>query len=914
MANRQLSRFGVMLRTLRKREGLSQKRLAALSGVSERTISDLERGVVQSPHQDTALRLAEAIGLQGQEKDSFERASRRFQSGSMLPGTEQPTLRTLPRDIKSFTGRATQLSRFEGVSAATGVVGIYGIDGMPGVGKTAFAVHVAHQLAIWFRDGQLFLPLHAHSPGRQPADAADALASLLIMIGVPARQVPDGLDNRIQLWRDRLAGRHLILVLDDAASSDQVRPLLPSATGTLVLVTSREMLTELDDVHVISLDTLPPKEAVDLLITLADRQDLDSDDPALVSTARQCGYLPLAIAMAASRLRYHRNWTPADLAADLTAARSRRELLDSENLAVSAAFELSYQGLTADQRRLFRRLGTDPGPDIDAWAAAALDSSDLPSTRRRLERLYRKHLINEPARGRYQFHDLIREFAKRLAAADTPAEREAAADRLLGFYLHAAQTADRHLARRAAPLVSAVTPARPTAAPEFATQQEALAWMRTELPNLIAAVRYAAAHRRPGYAVAITAALNGFMRGRVHWDQAIVLHQMAASAAGEIGDQVALASALNDLGDLERAAGDYHSATTTLTHAMTLCREISDMAGEAAAVYGLAAVAYLTADYAAADTALARALELYRGQGDQLGEARALDVLGSLRHATSDFPGAKTSHADALKLFHDIGHQIGEASSLNHLGVLQLSMGEYSAAAYSQEHAIELNRITGDRLGEANALNNLAAAQLALQEITAAQESVTQALELYAELGIEHGTANALNHLGLIQAAAKQFEEAEGSERRAYELYRQFGDGIGQAAALSDLGGIQYATMNYPAAAESFAEALELYRDHIDRDGEACTLNRIGDLALAVAEPEQARNNFEQALAIANSIGSRPIQARALEGLGKTRIQQGSHVDASKILTEAAEIYRSIDPKSEERVRAMLGSLRGRAE
>ena len=286
--------------------------------------------------------------------------------------------RTLPRDIASFTGRQQELEQLaEAAAGAGGVVGIHAIGGMAGVGKTAFAVHAAHRLADRFPAGQIFLPLHGHTPGQQPVDPADALASLLLTAGVPAGQIPPGLEARMALWRDRLAGRQLLLVLDDAASSEQVLPLLPGAGGSLVLVTSRRHLSALEDATAVSLDTLPPGEAAALLVRLAGRAGLSPDDPAVAEITRLCGYLPLAIGMVARQLHHHPAWSAAGRAAELAAARDRLELMATENLSVAAAFDLSYADLTGDQQRLFRRLGLHPGADIDAYAAAALDGTDL---------------------------------------------------------------------------------------------------------------------------------------------------------------------------------------------------------------------------------------------------------------------------------------------------------------------------------------------------------------------------------------------------------------------------------------------------------------------------------------------------------------------------------------------------------
>jgi hypothetical protein len=268
----------------------------------------------------------------------------------------------LPRDIAAFTGRVAELEWLAGQAAdpggGAGVVQICAIGGMAGIGKTALSIHAAHQLAPQFPDGQYFAPLHGHTPGHRPVDPADVLADLLrALAGLPGEQIPAGLDARAARWRDYLAGKKTLLVLDDAAGHEQVRPLLPGTGGSLVLITGRRRLAALGDAAVMDLDALPPADAARLLVRLAGRQDLDRGDPAVGLITRLCRYLPLAIAMLAGQLRHHRSWTPASLAADLTAARSRLDLMRAENLSVAAAFDVSYRSLTARQRLLFRGLG-----------------------------------------------------------------------------------------------------------------------------------------------------------------------------------------------------------------------------------------------------------------------------------------------------------------------------------------------------------------------------------------------------------------------------------------------------------------------------------------------------------------------------------------------------------------------------
>src|SRR5215467_10711776 len=444
MAEPELS-FAALLRQLRTGARLTQEELAEAAGVSPRSVSDLERGINRTARKDTALLLADALSLTGQVRVLFVAAARgRAPAADVLAagggsagrgGSAAVATRTLPRDVGSFTGREAELSRLlsalSGAAGNGGPAGIYAIDGMAGVGKTTLAVHVAHRLAGSFPDGQFFVPLHAHAAGQQPVDPADALASLLLTAGGGMQHIPPDLEARAGRWRDQVAGKKILLLLDDAAGHEQVRPLLPGAAGSLVLVTSRRRLTALEDAAVISLDTLPPGEAAALLARLAARPDLRAGDAAVAEITRLCGYLPLAIGMLASQLRHHPAWTASQLATDLAEARDRLELMQAENLSVGAAFDLSYADLTGGQQRLFRRLGLIPGPGFDAYAAAALDGTSLGTARRDLGELYDQHLLTEHAPGRYRLHDLLREHARALAAADDDDESDAAVGRLL---------------------------------------------------------------------------------------------------------------------------------------------------------------------------------------------------------------------------------------------------------------------------------------------------------------------------------------------------------------------------------------------------------------------------------------------------------------------------------------------------
>jgi tetratricopeptide (TPR) repeat protein len=856
----------------------------------------------------------------------------------------------LPADVASFTGRQAQLEQLmralPGRETAGGVVSINAIDGMAGVGKTAFAVHAAHQLVSRFPDGQLFVRLHGHTSGRRPVKPADALATLLLADGVAPKKLPAGVEARAGLWRDRMAGRRALLLLDDATGSEQVRPLLPGTAGTLVLVTSRHRLTALPEALPVTLDILEAGEAAQLFARLTGRPGLRPDDDAVADVVALCGRLPLAISLMAGQLKHHLTWTAADLATELALGTDRLAPLAAENYSVAASFDLSYRNLRTDQRRLFRRLGLHPGTDIDPYATAALNDTDLATARRLLDDLFGYHLINEPARGRYRFHDLISEHARALSAADPAAERDAAVRRLLDYYLHTARAADRHLARRTPAGVPAVIAIPPACAPDLSAWKDAVAWLDAERLNLSAAVGYAALHHLPGHVVAIPAAMHGFLRTQGHWDQALALHHTALESARLSSDRLAEAGALTDLGGMQRMTGDYPAAAASHARALELYRDLGNQLGEANALSGLGIVQYLTPDYPAATVSLTRALELFGDLGDRLGEVGALFPLGVVQRLTGDYRAAAASQARSQELYRDLGDRLGQANTLNELGVVQHMTGDYPAAAASQAQALELLRSLGDRLGQANALTDLGIVQHLTGDYRAAAASHTRALELYRDLGNQLGEANALNNLAVMQYVTGQYPAATESLVRALALCRGLGDRLGEANVLSDMGAVhaltgdyaaatanltqalellrevgsrhgeasalnhlavvQRLTGGYRAAAASVARALELVRDLGNRIGEAEVLNNMGELALASAAPAEARARHEQALAIATGMAAPLEEARALEGIGRCHLQDDKPGHGAVQLRQALAIYERIGSANAQRVETTL--------
>ena len=613
-----------------------------------------------------------------------------------VPGGAAAATRTLPRDLASFTGRQQELAELvDAAAGAGGVVGIHAIGGMAGVGKTAFAVHAAHKLAPRFLAGQIFLPLHGHTPGQQPVDPADALASMLLTAGVPAGQIPPGLEARMALWRDRLAERQLLLVLDDAASSEQVLPLLPGTGGSLVLVTSRRHLSALEEATAISLDTLPPGEAAGLLVRLAARAGLSPDDPAVGQITRLCGYLPLAIGMLARQLHHHPAWSAAGRAAELAAAVDRLELMATENLSVAAAFDLSYADLAPGQQRLFRRLGLHPGADVDAYAAAAVDGTGLAAARRGLEALYDQYLLTEPAQGRFRMHDLIREHARALAGrVDPDGERNQATARLLDYYQHAGALAEALLARQARTTPAPAGSPIPAAVPALADREQALAWARAERANLLACLDQATGAGQRARIIALTSGLAALLSHDGPWAEAITRHATALRAAQHLGDRPGEANALTSLGSVRRLTGDFPGAARDLEEA----------------------------------------LGIYRDLGDRLGQANALTSLGDVR-AAGDFPGAARDLEEALGIYRDLGDRGGEVEALNETGTLSRVCADLRQAGSCHQQALDLARQIGSSWDEAHALAGLGRCALAAGHTAEAEDMLRQALEIFQRIG-----------------------------------------------------------------------------------------------------------------------------------------------------------------------------------
>ncbi|MCM6773894.1 tetratricopeptide repeat protein [Nocardia sp. CDC159] len=841
------------------------------------------------------------------------------------PGGSSPlrpvAIRALPRDVDALVGREEQLRRIVQTAGSERVVSIHTINGMPGIGKTALAIRAAHELAPRFPDGQYFVQLHAHTPGQPVADPAEVLAGLLTDLGIDPRSLPDTLAARRNLWRDRLADKRVLLVLDDAHGLAQIEPLLPSGDGCLTIVTSRRRLVALDGAMPLALEVLDPDAAVSLFAFLARRGITGDTDAAAAERAAAdrlvelCGYLPLAIVLLAGRLAHHAAWSITDLAERFTATTDRLAELDTSDRAVRAAFELSYRDLPVEQQTLFRQLGLHPGTEFDPGAVAALAAIPLDAARRHLDALYTDHLLEETRPGRYRLHDLLREYVGTLAATTPAADDIAAVERLLDYYQHTATRANRWLTHYAPPTDHDTAPlAGPDgiAVREFDDQVRALAWMRTERANLLACLEHATG-RDPARMIALTGVLAGLLSLEGPWPLAARLHQRAAETAARQGDCLEEANALTNLGLVGQLTDDYGQAVRVLRQALTLHRDLGNRRGEADALTNLGLALWVTDDYGQAASLLRQALTLYRDLGNRHGEANALTNFGFALWLAEDYGQAADLLRQALTCCSDLGNRVVEAYARNALGYVCRETGDYEQAVALHEQALALSRDLGNRDQEASALTALGQLRRETGDHEQAADLHEQALAHFRDVGNRYGEATALSGLGQVRRDTGDHAQAADLLRQALALNRDIGNRRNQADTLGQLAILYERTGDPQRAADLHRQALVRYRDLGSRLGRARELNGVGRVLLATGEPGEALPAFTDALELAREIGHALERARALDGAAHCRAALGDIAAAVADLSAATEIYRRLRVSETGCAAAYLATLDTRA-
>jgi transcriptional regulator with XRE-family HTH domain/tetratricopeptide (TPR) repeat protein len=615
---------GTLVRAWRERALLTQEQLAERAGLSARTIGRLESGGTGRLRPSSLELLATALGLTDAERSTLVAAARATAEAEVGRSPPDDVPRQLPAPLPGFTGRRAEIAAVDRLVDASAVV-VASIDGMAGVGKTAFAVQVAHRLAEHFPDGQLFVDLHGSTDGVAPVRPDGALASVLRALGLPDERIPQGLDDRAALYRSRLAGRKVLILLDDAANEAQVVPLIPGTPGCMVLVTSRLRLPGLDSTHAFSLDVLPRRDAVVLFTRVTEDPSIAPE--LLAEVVELCDRLPLAIRIAAARLRARPAWTAAHLIDRLRDHRRRLGELEAGLRSVTAALDLSYRQLARPERRAFRLLGLHPGGDLDAHGAAALIGCSPGEAEGLIGGLLDAHLIQEPTPGRYRFHDLVRAYA---AAGEPEPDRAEALTRLLDHCCRTASAAMDLLhpyERERRP------PAHPTDAPTPALPDEAAAraWLDAELANLLAAAHLAADRNRPGHLRHLSTTLHRHLRTLQRHADAAALHERALTLARARGERRGEAEALLCTGHVERLVGRSDRAVGRYRAALAAARACGHRTVELDALVFLGHMDRFRGRYETARARFTEVLTIAPGTGHHAAQAEALVGLGFVR-------------------------------------------------------------------------------------------------------------------------------------------------------------------------------------------------------------------------------------------------------------------------------------------
>ena len=660
------------------------------------------------------------------------------------PGRPTVVPHLLPGAAPHFTGRAAELAALSEVldragSHAPGTVVISAIGGTAGVGKTALAVRWAHQVAGQFPDGQLYVNLRGFGPSGTPVTPAEVIRAFLDALGVPANQIPLSLEGQAGRYRSLLAGRRMLIVLDNARDEQQVRPLLPAGPGCLVIVTSRNKLAGLaaaEGARLFTLDVLTPLEAGQMLGARLSAGRVSTEPDAVTEIAARCARLPLALAIAAARAAAHPDLPLSALAAELRDASSRLDALATGEDATDARAVLSwsYQQLGPATARMFRLLGLHPGPDITAPAAASLAGTDPPQARRLLRELTRGCLLTEHSPGRYALHDLLRAYAtERAQATDGQQARHQATARTLDHYLHTAHAADRLLnpSRDQITVPACADGVRPERLRDYG---QAMEWFRAEHKVLLASLALAADAGFDTHAWQIPWAIVDFCEFRGHWHDWIATQRTAITAARRAGHRAAEARCCRALGYAYARTGRDDEAFDHLSRALGLFHQVGDPIGEARTQQDLSWVLDRQGRPALALHHDRLALRLYEEAGHAAGQANALNAIGWLHAVLGDQQQAVDYCRQALVLHRELGNRRGEAATWDSLGYAHHHLGQHSEAVTYYRRSLSVFRELADRSNEAEILTHLGDACHAAGELHQARDAWRQALAILDEL------------------------------------------------------------------------------------------------------------------------------------------------------------------------------------
>jgi DNA-binding SARP family transcriptional activator len=872
------------------RESLRQQRVDAMlawagaalrCGRATETVGPLADLVAEHPLAESAVAaLMRALQATGRSADALDRytqarerladelgidpgATLRAAHQEVLAGGSPPPVTTrmparvpaqLPLDGPGFVGRDLVIAELEALletsqQGRSGVT-VVAVSGTAGVGKTALVVHWAHRHRDRFPAGQLFADLRGYGPGA-PVRPITALNRFLIALGVSAGEVPADEEAAADMYRSLLADRRMLVVLDNAATADQVRPLLPAGAGSFVLVTSRERLGGLvarEGARPLTLEVLAPAESRALIAGSLGEARLAAEPAAAQRLAQVCAHLPLALRIAAAHLAVRPGESIADYLAQLRPAARVTALRVDDDFAVRVAFDRSYATLPGDARRFFRLLGLNPGFDLTVPGAAALAGVPVAEAERLLDRLAATHLVRQHRPGRFMCHDLLRLYAAgRAETLDSSEDRGAAVTRFLQWQLSTAEAAIRLLY----PEKRRIDPEQPPsqAVAGFTGKEPALAWLDAERANLVSSAQHAAESGPHRFAWRLADELRAYFWNAGHAPAWGAMNRAGLRAAEVAGDLPAQAAMRLNSGALSWRQDRHQEAIEHYRAALVLARRL--------------------------------------GRGDL--ETDALSSLGAVLRRLGQLGEAIGPLNEAMLLEQDQGRL--RPGTVGRLGVVRWELGQLREAAELHARALTMYRTIGSVAGQAVALANLGETLLLLGEIDPAAEHLSRAIELYREVGNRDGEVEAMCGRAIAYSYQDQEETALETAVAALRVARELGRVRSIAGALSAAGRVHLRAGRAPEAADCFAEALDLVRDIDLRYAEAEALTLMAGARLQLGEPGRALALADEARAIATRAGYRIIEGCAREVLASAWAEQGHHEPAEAEAGRAHQLH-----------------------
>jgi DNA-binding SARP family transcriptional activator/tetratricopeptide (TPR) repeat protein len=765
----------------------------------------------------------------------------------------EPQPNTLPPDIGDFVGSAEEMLLLTEDSRLDDNPALRVIEGMGGVGKTALAVHVGYRLTSRYPDAQLYLNFRANDPLREPLEPSDALRDLLMMLDVPAERVPRTLTERAELWHAELSCRRALIVLDDVAGPDQVRPLLPRAGYCLIIMTSRRRHSGWYTARKLTAQVLAEDDAVALFTQIAGRAaDREPDHVAKVS--QLCGCLPLAIRLAASRLRSGAVATLPDLLEELDEPTAGQGRAGEVGTRIQAAFELSYRRLTASEQRFFRYLGISPCLDITAHSAAVLTGVTLTESQAALRALSDHCLLEETSPGRFGFHDLIRTFAAaRFANEDPEPVIRHTVGRLADYYIRAVDRASqvRHAHQRGGPGEDhdELWPM-----PFMGTPETAGAWLESEWGNALRVAEHCARREWKRRCADLVHVLGEFLEISGHWDDALAAHRMALQASRDLDDLRRVARSAFDLSMMSMRTGHSEAA---LQHAT-----------EAAAAFG--------------------------ALGDKCGQAAALDRVGIIHRNAARFRDALAYHQEALDIYREANEMDGLAKALRHAGAALGSLGRYAEEMSYFSQALDIHRQSGDLRSQAITLNNIGTIQYEQGRHRDAVYSYQASLDIFRRIGGRQNLALLDHNMGRLQQYKGNLRAAIAIYREVLATYRAIGDLQHQAYALVDIGSVYRSIERFDEALAHYEKAASAAENAGDRYMYAEALCGMAEAYFGSGRLNVAVDNYERTGRLAGEIESLYLKAKALNGMAEIALRTRGREAARIYWREAHDIFAQL--------------------